>query len=211
MSHFPVAVFMKDDNLNNLDTILNNLDTILAPYYEDFDEDSPYTEWEESDNPEEEGYWYNPNAKWDWWQVGGRWGNMLRLKDGTRRDWAPVSECDFTPDKDRYDYAIRYWEINVEGKPKVDDDKHDYFCIWGPEYYTQRYANKEAYAESEAKFSPWAFVDENGEWYEKGSVGWWATDDASRKSITIYEELFDAYLKYAAENSFYIVIVDCHI
>lgn len=32
------------------------------------------------------GYWYNPNAKWDWYQVGGRWANCLPLKDGTNTD-----------------------------------------------------------------------------------------------------------------------------
>lgn len=28
------------------------------------------------------GYWHNPNAKWDWWAVGGRWsGSMLAKQD----------------------------------------------------------------------------------------------------------------------------------
>lgn len=27
------------------------------------------------------GYTYNPNAKWDWYSVGGRWSGLLRLKD----------------------------------------------------------------------------------------------------------------------------------
>lgn len=26
----------------------------------------------------------NPNAKWDWWQIGGRWPNKLLFKDGRR-------------------------------------------------------------------------------------------------------------------------------
>lgn len=26
------------------------------------------------------GYWENPNAKWDWYALGGRWQGMLRLK-----------------------------------------------------------------------------------------------------------------------------------
>lgn len=26
------------------------------------------------------GYWHNPDAKWDWWQVGGRWTGSLQLK-----------------------------------------------------------------------------------------------------------------------------------
>ena len=29
------------------------------------------------------GYWTNPNAKWDWYQIGGRWHGFFRLKEGT--------------------------------------------------------------------------------------------------------------------------------
>jgi hypothetical protein len=28
------------------------------------------------------GYWENPNAKWDCWQLGGRWAGSLRVKSG---------------------------------------------------------------------------------------------------------------------------------
>ena len=27
------------------------------------------------------GYWYNPNAMWDWYSIGGRWPNMFLVKD----------------------------------------------------------------------------------------------------------------------------------
>lgn len=35
-------------------------------------------------NEEEEawGYWGNPNAKWDWYQMGGRWYGYFQLLDG---------------------------------------------------------------------------------------------------------------------------------
>jgi hypothetical protein len=29
------------------------------------------------------GYWYNPNAKWDWWVIGGRWKGFLVTKPNT--------------------------------------------------------------------------------------------------------------------------------
>lgn len=29
------------------------------------------------------GYWHNPNAKWDWYQLGGRWQGMLKIKEGS--------------------------------------------------------------------------------------------------------------------------------
>lgn len=35
----------------------------------------------------EDGSWYrktNPNAKWDWWTVGGRWSGFFKLKPGSK-------------------------------------------------------------------------------------------------------------------------------
>lgn len=29
------------------------------------------------------GYWENPNAKWDWWEIGGRWAGFFKLKPDT--------------------------------------------------------------------------------------------------------------------------------
>lgn len=30
------------------------------------------------------GFWRNPNAKWDWWVVGGRWTGYFKLKEGEK-------------------------------------------------------------------------------------------------------------------------------
>lgn len=30
----------------------------------------------------EEGYWDNPNKRWDWYSVGGRWTGFFKMKDG---------------------------------------------------------------------------------------------------------------------------------
>jgi hypothetical protein len=30
------------------------------------------------------GYWHNENAKWDWYQTGGRWSGFLHLVDGAQ-------------------------------------------------------------------------------------------------------------------------------
>lgn len=32
----------------------------------------------------EYGYWENPNRKWDWNQLGGRWAGFLKLKEGAK-------------------------------------------------------------------------------------------------------------------------------
>lgn len=36
----------------------------------------------------------NPNKKWDWWRVGGRWSGQLLLKDGEAVDSAQLSTID---------------------------------------------------------------------------------------------------------------------
>lgn len=41
------------------------------------------------------GYWENPNKKWDWWVVGGRWGGLLRHRGGFDADICRVGDLDF--------------------------------------------------------------------------------------------------------------------
>lgn len=40
------------------------------------------------------GYWKNPNQKWDWFEIGGRWRNKLLLTDGDAAV-ARISDLDF--------------------------------------------------------------------------------------------------------------------
>lgn len=38
---------------------------------------------------------YNPDSKWDWYQIGGRWAGKFLLKDGSASDQAQVRDIDF--------------------------------------------------------------------------------------------------------------------
>lgn len=49
--------------------------TNLKPSLEDYARDHGYVLHEGR-----YGYWYNPNAKWDWFTIGGRWRGMLEVK-----------------------------------------------------------------------------------------------------------------------------------
>ena len=40
------------------------------------------------------GRWTNPNKKWDWWVVGGRWSNSLYLRCGAKVDQARKVDVD---------------------------------------------------------------------------------------------------------------------
>lgn len=50
---------------------------IIGKSFEDFIEQ--YAGYSRKDNAKF-GYFSNPNAKWDWWVVGGRWDNRFLIK-----------------------------------------------------------------------------------------------------------------------------------
>lgn len=207
MSHFVVAVFsMRPEDV----------DMLLSPFDENT-EDGEYLEWvsdEDSDFNEERnenGYISNPNAKWDWYEIGGRWNGALRMKNSDRRsNQAQVKDVDFSPESDEYRHALRFWEVNVEGQPLRDDEKlSDFFCICKPEYYRERYGAKECYAQSCSEFLTWAHITPEGEWVEQGEMGWFGVGKDTKESISNYRKDLKEMIE---ENpDLWITIVDCHI
>lgn len=66
MSHFVVLVTGED------------YEEALAPYNENDEYYQTDVEYEGTDDE----YRYNPDGKWDWYEVGGRWAGMLLHKNG---------------------------------------------------------------------------------------------------------------------------------
>ena len=57
--------------------------------------------WYDDEDKDEQGNLYstyNPNSKWDWYSVGGRWSGLLTTKSGEQTDEDYVSELDFSED-----------------------------------------------------------------------------------------------------------------
>lgn len=68
----------------------------------------------------------NPNKKWDFWELGGRWaGRHLRLKAGASTDQAMVRDLDFvTPREEARAKACDLWEqvhAITSQHPRFDD------------------------------------------------------------------------------------------
>ena len=213
MSHFSVAVFC-----HNIDEVAE----LLEPFSENLTVQPPYGEFVEDEECEYDetakakGYWCNPNAKWDYWGIGGFRG-MLKLLPGKtgyntsngRCDAALVVDCDFSPSESEIHQAARMWEVLVEGdKPRENEN---FFNLWKPEYYLERYGDKETFLRRESAFSTYAFVTAEGEWHEQERMGWFCMDDATNESIASCEEAFWAYLEKARREGLAITIVDCHI
>lgn len=182
---------------------------------------------------------YNPNSKWDWYQTGGRYAGRIVLKEGVakeedpefswgwdakskeeilkepRVDSALMKDIDWSKMhnvQSKYDKAIRFWEMKVEGaEPKTDEEKEALKWDWyKPEYYTDRYKNKETYAKACSCFTMWAIV-KDGEWFEKGSMGWFGMSGESNDEALDWElNMYDRFIKDLPEDT-RLTVVDCHI
>lgn len=90
---------------------------------------------------DEGGNWYyehNPNARWDWWVVGGRWSNMIETKDGKEVDVAKVKDIEESCLKDLHTYAVLtkdgWYERSKLGWWAVSYIDKDSECMCAPEY-----------------------------------------------------------------------------
>ena len=226
MSHFSVAVISESPG---------DVERLLEPFYEGVDADSPYAEFEENEEGDFDesqnahGFWLNPNAKWDWYEIGGRFSGMLRLlpnREGKcgERSWTNVdqeipSDCcdqalikdiDLSMDNSAYDRAERFWEVVVEEMPlNPDENPRDFDSWYKKEYYIEQFKTKEEYAKHVASFSVWSLITSDGTWHENGSMGWWGMNDATYDSRMSFKEFLDKQLKENPDK--WITIVDCHI
>jgi hypothetical protein len=77
-----VSASMTDDTRRNHELVLEKIDPpIMTPVKEVYANIDEYAE--EKGYKKENGrygYYENPNAKWDWYIVGGRWSHCLKLK-----------------------------------------------------------------------------------------------------------------------------------
>lgn len=165
-----------------------------------------YDEFDEDGNPLST---YNPDSKWDWYVVGGRWSGLLKTKDGRRVDSCLLKDLDLSIDKNVYDQHIRFWELVVEEQPLKEGEEKP-FNFYKKEYYLERYGTKEKYARIESQLSTYAILTPDGEWYEPGEMGWFGMSGASIEDEISWDENYQNILE-SMDKDLRITIVDCHI
>lgn len=93
---------------------------------------------------------YNPKAKWDWYEIGGRWSGRI-----------PGDE-------------VKMSEVNID---KI--------------------------------YPPYAFVTTDGEWVERGEMGWFGIS-SNEMNEDEWDAKFREYLK-TLDKDIILTLVDCHI
>lgn len=161
-------------------------------------------EWYGFEKDEKEnkyGHWTNPNGKWDWYVLGGRWDNYFKLKNGTYSNQALKGDIDFEGmEKEAADKALITWE---EAFSKNLDDTQRYFS-----YGISKDDTKESYIESCKSISTFAVL-KDGNWYEKGKMGWWCSV-ADEMKPEEWKAEFHKMLQSVSDDTL-LSLYDCHI
>lgn len=149
---------------------------------------------------------YNPNSKWDWWSIGGRFGQQKSLDDKSLYTHK-VSNIDWITCNS--ETLKRFWEVVVEDKePKTEEEKKTK-NFYNKDYFLELYKDKETFIKVNSYDLPMAFIDLNGTWYEQGSIGWFGSTNATNETIL---DFFNYFKKYVEGNpNAYVTVVDCHI
>ncbi len=127
----------------------------------------------------------NENAKWDWYDIGGRWDEFIKTKDGEFVNECELGDIDLTPFSDD-DY-----------EPEEKED-------WEGNKYRQL---KEGVKNHITKENPAFCLVVDGEWFEKGKMGWWGiTTDENENWKDVFNEII---AKLPADSE--VILVDFHI
>ncbi len=136
------------------------------------------------------GYWHNPQAKWDWYSLGGRWTGYFKLKNNVvssqyasvgrpglmtepaepgTADQALKSDIDFEAMlKENTEKANKNW-LEIEKLLATGNKSDKQKTYWE---YGYKDEGKEKYLKGHSSWSTFAVV-KDGKWYEKGDMGWW--------------------------------------
>ena len=169
-----------------------------------------YRDGEDDDRFDENGNelsTYNPNSKWDWYTIGGRWDGYFNLKDGSKVNAAKISDVVWEGTPEEKAEAKEFWEQYIEGK-LPSPGKEPVKCFYKKEYYTSRYNSKEDYIERSTATNPYAVVTPEGEWVAPGEMGWFSSSEDGQAQAEYENWLKDFISKH---QDCYITLVDCHI
>ena len=148
------------------------------------------------------GYWSNPNAKWDWYSVGGRWSDFFVSRNGEKSDSLKKGSIDWEFMKAaRAKEAEKNWNEYLIGK--VEGDKFASF-----RYGIRNGDTRESYIERNSKIGTFAVL-KDGIWHERGEMGWWGMVHGE-KDADQWQATWKKLIDEAGDDEVF-TLVDYHI
>jgi len=155
------------------------------------------------------GLWKNPNAKWDWYTLGGRWCDFFTLKNGTSSDQIEKREIDFEAMllKQRKE-AVALWDETKKMLATALKEGKDIESQLAYGYDREKDDTLDSYIKKSVGLSTFAVL-KDGNWYEKGKMGWWGCVSDEKDSDSWDRELVKL-IKESPEDTLF-SLYDCHI
>lgn len=207
----------------NTHKVPDHLEKKHIPYKETFPTFDDYMrDWNgEEKDPDtgKYGYWENPNAKWDWYQVGGRWRGQVRATCGG------VAKADQSPyENGCYDLAkLRnlIWERDEAAAKRAENEWRSWVdgediegvgqSFWNSKYYIYQFGDREGYVLCESSMWWRAVVTPDGKWHEVGEMGWFGMSIESNGEIVEWAKNFKERFIDPCDPDCLLTVVDCHI
>jgi hypothetical protein len=180
----------------------------------------------------------NPNSKWDWYVIGGRYSNRLLIKNGNYTDsclkrnldllsMKEKARLDATREYDEYENIVQgtpaflSWQTIRSSIPEIDKAREAYWSQ--PRIKKIQESNsdliysieelnvpREEYIQKAVDATPSAFAYvKDSNWFARGDMGWFATVSNEKDSKEWTTSLSDAIEGLSDETL--ITVVDCHI
>lgn len=154
------------------------------------------------------GYYDNPNAHWDWYQIGGRWCGLLLVPDGA---WGEIGLPSLLMDEnelhERYQAPPGYRRVDSAKLEDIQWSKMRELRVpelerrWEEEDpYENPGMTKEAYIARYSPFFTYAVITPDGVWYDRN-------EEVDLDAWNAH--FFDRFLREADPGTV-ITIVDCH-
>lgn len=149
---------------------------------------------------------YNPQSKWDWYQVGGRWTGAFDKNYKPEEDERNKEICMLCEGtgyrQDKIAEEIRLTDPNF----KCNGCKNGIAIKW-----PSQWANYDGDIKPVREItdpSAYAIVTPDGKWYERGEMGWFGISNNEKDKLSWEAEI----IAILAEHQDCIAVcVDCHI
>jgi hypothetical protein len=177
----------------------------------------------------------NPNKKWDWWTVGGRWSGKFLDAQGNTCDVIRKDAIDIAAMQDAAEKRVReehadllakcpgltfswmpWSEVREAHKDDIELAREVYHAqpeikmmqaarVWECDEYLP--SLEQRVAEARARVCGTFAILKDGEWIEKGRMGWWAcVSDEKENWDEIRTKVWDSI-----RPDQWVTMVDCHI
>jgi hypothetical protein len=160
--------------------------------------------WYDEENIGPEGEVYstrNPDAKWDWYVIGGRWTNYWPVLEKAE----VVTGMSYDSVKASVDVLEKIRPGASGGDAKYVSDRAARPGVWADVVRKMDidFAHEDLYP------ATFAFLDSDGEWHEKGLMGWFGISSGDKEDEAWRAQYRELVAK-EADNAWF-VLVDYHI